>query len=234
MFTSLFQFSLRRLTVQILLIPIMIIMLAFGSVSYVYASSTSNFTQTVNAGTLAVDIVDASYVTVGSPSVTMDAVTFSFGCQTATGSFGSASQVIYVSNPDAADNGWTVSLAASATTAVWDSAGTDYDFNDPTTSGCTDSGDADSVGGELTVNPNAGTLAAGQCASCVTTNVSKGSSNSFEEGVTDSITILTGAAGSNDIGDWKLTGVSLSQTVPAEQPAASDYDISMVLSILAS
>ena len=234
MFTSLLQFSLRRLTVQILLVPIMIIMLAFGSISYVYASSTSNFTQVVNSGTLAVDIVDSSYVTVGSPSVTMGAVTFSFTCQTATGTFGSASQVIYVSNPDAADNGWTVSLAGSSTTAVWDSAGTDFDFNDAGGSGCTDGADADAFGGQMTVNPNAGTLAVGQCATCATTSVTKGSSTAFVEGTTNSITVLTGAAGSNDIGDWKLTAVAISQAVPAEQPAASDYDVNMVLSILAS
>ena len=86
----------------------------------------------------------------------------------------------------------------------------------------------------MTVDPSVGTLAVGQCASCATTSVTKGSSSAFVQGTTDSITILTGAAGSNDIGDWKLTGVSISQKVPAEQPAASDYDVNMVLSIVAS
>lgn len=56
-----------------------------------------------------------------------------------------------------------MSLAGSATTAVWDSAGTDIDFNDAGTSGCTDGGDADSLAGQLTVDPSGGTLAAGQC-----------------------------------------------------------------------
>jgi len=208
--------------------------LTFFSVTYVLASATSNFTQTINAGTLSVDIVDASYVTVGSPSVAMSAVTFSFACQAATGTFGTASQVIYVKNPDAADNGWTVALAASDPTDVWDSAGTDFDFNDSTGSGCTDGADADSLGGQMTVDPSVGTLAVGQCASCVTTNVTKGSSAPFVQATTDSITILTGAAGSNDIGDWKLTGVSISQTIPAEQAVASDYDINLTLSVTAS
>ena len=206
-----------------------------GGATYVLASSTSNFTQTINAGTLAVDIVDGSYVTVGSPTMAMSAATFRVSCQTKTGSFGTASEVIYVSNPDAADNGWTVSLAAQATTDIWDSAGTDFDFNDPTGSGCTDGADAgDTVGGQMTVDASVATLAVGQCASCVTTNVTKGSSAAFNEGTTDTITILTGAAASNDIGDWKLTGVSISQKIPAEQPAASDYDINTVLSIAAS
>lgn len=205
-----------------------------GSASVVLASSTSNFTQTINPGTLSVDIVDASYVTVGSPSVTMGATSFSFSCQTATGTFGTSTQQIYVNNPDAADNGWSVSIAASAATAVWDSAGTDFDFNDATGSGCTDGGDTDTVGGQLTVNPATGTIATGACSSCTTTGVSLGSSSAFVEGTTNTITIMTGASGSDDIGDWTLQGVSLSQKVPAEQPAASDYDINMVVSVVAS
>lgn len=201
---------------------------------YVWAASTSNFTQTINAGTLSTDIVDASYASVSSPSVAMNAVTFSFACQTATGTFGTATQNIYVSNPDAADGGWTLTLAASATTDVWDSAGTDFDFNDANGSGCTDGADTDSVGGQMTVDPSGATLATGQCASCVATNITKGSSTAYVEGTTDSVTLLTAAAASSDIGDWKLTGASISQKVPAEQPAASDYDINMTLTVTAS
>lgn len=206
----------------------------FGFPIYVLANSTSNFQQTINAGTLTVDIVDGSYVTVGSPSVALSTETFSFACQNSTGTFGTASEQIYVANPDAADNGWTVSLAAALPTNVWDSAGTDFDFNDPGGSGCTDGGDADALAGQMTVDPSVGTLDTGQCATCATTNVSKGSSNAFNQGTLDSITILTGAAGSDDIGDWTLQGVSISQTIPAEQPAAADYDINLILSILAS
>jgi hypothetical protein len=206
----------------------------FGFPLFVLASSTSNFQQTINSGTLTVDIVDASYVTVGSPSVALSAETFSFACQNSTGTFGTATEQIYIANPDAADNGWTVSLAAALATNIWDSAGTDFDFNDPGGSGCTDGGDADSLAGQMTVDPSVGTLAVGQCATCVTTNVTKGSSNAFNQGTVNSITVLTGAAGSDDIGDWTLQGVSISQTIPAEQPAASDYDINLILSILAS
>ena len=230
--TSLSSFLLRK--VNIATATVLLTSLALTSVVWVYAASTSNFTLTVNAGTLSVDIVDAGYVSVGSPSVALGAVTAGFWCQSASGTLGTASQVIYVKNPDAADNGWTVSLAGSATTAVWDSAGTDIDFNDAGGSGCTDGGDADSVGGQMTVDPSGGTLATGQCSGCATTNITKGTSASFIEGSTNSITVLTGASGSNDFGDWKLTGVAISQTVPAEQWAATDYDIDMTLSILAS
>jgi len=219
---------------NIFLVLVLSVLMAVGSVGLVYAASTSTFTQTINAGTLAVDIVDGSYASVSSPSMAMNAVTFSFSCQTATGSFGTASQQIYVSNPDAADNGWTVSLAGSATTAYWNSSGTDFDFNDPSGSGCTDGSDADSLGGQMTVDPSSATLATGSCASCTTTSINLGSSSAFNEGTTDSITILSGAAGSDDIGDWTLQGVGISQTIPAEQPAASDYSIDMTLSIVAN
>jgi hypothetical protein len=199
----------------------------------VFASNTSNFTQTINAGTLTIDIVDGSYVTVASPSVTFAAQTFSFACQTSTGTLGTPTQQIYVRNPDAADGGWTASIAGSASTTIWDSAGTDYDFNDATGSGCTDGVDADSVGGQMTVNANAGTLAIGACSGCATTNITKGSSTAFVETTTNSVTLLSAAAGSSDIGDWTLQGVGLSQTIPGEQPAASDYDINMVVSVVA-
>jgi hypothetical protein len=165
----------------------------------VFASATSNFAQTINAGTLTIDIVDGSYVTVGSPAVTFTAAPFSFTCQTATGAFGTTTQRIYIKNPDAADNGWVASLAASAPTAFWDGALSDYDFNDSTTAGCTDGADADALGGQMTVDPSVGTLATGVCLSCVTTNITKGSSNAFVQSSVDSITLLTAAAGSSDV-----------------------------------
>jgi hypothetical protein len=198
------------------------------------ASPISSFNQTITAGTLTVDIVNGSYGSVTAPAVNLGTTSFSFACHNTTGALGTASEQIYVQNPDSADNGWTVSLAGSATTAVYTSAGTPFDFNDPTGSGCTDGGDADAVGGQMTVDPSGATLAKGACATCTTGNISRGSVNSFSQSSVDSITILTGAAGSDDIGDWTLRGVSISQTIPGEQPAAADYTINMTLSIVAS
>src|SRR3989344_1050705 len=153
---------LGKLNITIALTLAVLMAGGLGGATYTLASSTSNFTQTINAGTLAVDIVDASYVTVGSPTMAMSAATFSFSCQTKTGSFGTASEQIYVSNPDASDTGWTVSLAAQAAANVWDSAVTDFDFNDSSGAGCTDGADAgDTVGGQMTVDASVATLAAG-------------------------------------------------------------------------
>lgn len=222
----------RRL--DVFFVVSMVLVFALSSTRLiVFASSTSTFTQTINAGTLSTDIVDAGYSTVGSPTMAMSNATFSFSCQTITGSFGTSSEQIYVSNPDAADDGWTLSVAASGTTDVWDSAGTDFDFNDSGTSGCADSGvDVDSLGGQMTVDPSGATLAQGSSGNG-TSGVSVGSSSAFVEGSVDSITLMT-SDGTTDIGDWTLQGVSISQKIPAEQPAASDYSIDMVLSIVAS
>jgi len=229
--------AVRKLNIALALVLTVVMTAGLGGATYVFASATSNFTQTINPGTLAVDIVDGSYATVASPTMAMNAATFSFACQTNTGSFGSATQQIFISNPNAANNGWVVSLAASATTDVWNSAGTNFDFNDPGTSGCTDDGattDADTLGGQMTVDPSGATLAVGQCLNCSSTNVTLGSSASFVEGITNTITIVSGSALSDDIGDWTVQGVGISQKIPAEQPAATDYNMNTVLSIVAN
>ena len=228
---------MRKLNHESLLAGLMAFALIFGGASAALASNISNFRQVINAGTLAIDIVDGSFVTVASPVVDFTPVNVSFACQTSTGTFGTGTEQIYISNPDAADNGWTASIAAtSGTTAVWDSAGTDFDFNDPSgaPAGCADGGgDADSLAGQLTVNASGATLANGQCTSCTTANVTLGSSSAFSEGVTDSITLASAAAASDDVADYTIQTISLSQTIPPGQPAATDYDIDMTLSIVA-
>ncbi|MBI4414807.1 MAG: hypothetical protein HY566_01035, partial [Candidatus Kerfeldbacteria bacterium] len=181
-------------------------------------------------GSLSVDIVDSGGSSVTSPSVTMNAVSVSFTVQTAAGTFGTSSQRIRVTNTTATAT-WTLSVAASAPTVVWDSAGTDYDFNDPTAN-ADDGGDADTVGGQLALNPSAGTIA--PQTGCSTTGLTLGSSAAFNEGVTNSITLISAGASAGTNCYWELTGISVSQTVPEEQPAASDYDINLVVSVVAT
>lgn len=201
----------------------------------VRASDTAQLSQTINGGTLAADTKDASRATVASPSFTMGATNLSFDCQTTSGTIGSNSQRIYVNNPDVADAGWTLTVAAtSGATALWQNGGStqNYDFNDTSGSGCTDGGDVDSRGGRMTIDASAGTLTA-DCSACNTTNITKGSSAEFDQGVTDSITILNAAAGSDDVGRWYLTGVTVDQTVPAEQGADS-YTVQLTATVTAS
>jgi hypothetical protein len=207
----------------------------------VYAANTPNLNQTINAGTLVTDIRDASRVTVATPAVAMSATTFSFDCKSGgsrpTGTFGTNSERIYVDNPGAAVNGWTLTLAATGgATDSWDNAGVteQYDFNDAGGApvGCGDSvGDADSLVGQLSVDPSVGTLTA-DCTTCTTSNITLGSASAFDQGTTDSVTLINAAAGSDDTGRWYLTDVSLAQTIPAEQPNDS-YSINMTLTVTA-
>jgi hypothetical protein len=205
------------------------------------AANTPTLNQTINAGTLTTDILDGSRVPVASPAVAFSAKTFSFDCQfggsASTGLLGTASQRVYTINPDAADNGWTLTIAAtSGATTLWQNGGStqNYDFNDPTggNPGCTDGGDTDSRPGQLTIDPSVSTINL-DCATCVATNVTKGSSTAFNQGTTDSVTLLNAAAASDDIWRGYLTGVGLSQTIPAEQPADS-YSVNMTVTVTAN
>ena len=214
-------------------------MFAFASSigASVLAAPNSTFNQTINPGTLETDILNASSVPVASPSVAFPAKSFSFTCYSggtaSIATLGTTAERIYVINGDAADAGWTLALAAtSGATTTWTGGGNSYDFNDAGGSGCTDNGDTDSKGGQLTVNPAAGTLTA-DCTSCVVTNITKGTSTAFVEGTTNSVTLLTAAGTSDDIWRGYLTGVGLSQTIPAETPAAS-YTINMTLTATAT
>jgi hypothetical protein len=225
---------LRKSFLEISSISMGLITFVASATGIAHAANISNFQQVINPGTLAIDIVDAGYVTVATPAVVFTPVNVSFSCQTSTGTLGTASQQVYISNPDAADNGWTASIAATAgATALWDSTGVDFDFNDPTGAGCTDGGDADFFAGQLSIDPSGATLANGQCVGCTTTAVTLGSSSAFNQGVTDSITLASAAAGADDVADYTIQGIDASQTIPSAQPAASDYDIDMTLSIVA-
>lgn len=207
------------------------------SVTTVLASGTSEFSQTITAGSLATDIVDASFVTVASPAVSLDNTAFSFSCQisTTTDALGTATEQLYVSNPDASDTGWKLNIAATDPTDVWASAGTDFDFNEAGTKGCVDDGattDAgDALAGQLRLDPTGGVIGTGNCSGCTVTGVSVGGYDAFVEGSNNSIDLMEGASGSDDIGDWTLEQIDVGVKIPGEQPAASDYTISLTLTI---
>ncbi len=228
---------------NVLLVIFVAIAFTSGSslVAWAALTDTSSFTQVISAGSLSTSIVDATYVDVGAPSVVMSSKVFSWTClsgaSASTGTFGTNTQRLYVSNPSAANAGWTLSVAGSATTALWTGTGPNYfDFNDSTgaTPGCTDGADVDVKAGQMTIDASVGTITKGQCAVCTTANITKGASTGLSEGVTNSVTIMNAAALSDDIGDWYLTGATVSQTIPAEQPTVADYALTMVITVAAS
>lgn len=224
---------------KVLFIFVLFMMVATGITLPVYAAPNSNFTQVINPGTLTTDILDSSRSTVASPTVAMSAKSFSFNCQTAaaasTGALGSDSQRIYVSNPDGADNGWTLTIAATAgASAVWAGAGSNkFDFNDPAgiTAGCADGADSDTQVGQLGINPAAANLIT-DCTSCALTGISLGAQSAFAQGTTDSITLLNAGASSNDVWRGYVTNIVATQTIPAETPSDT-YSLGLTLTATA-
>lgn len=185
------------------------------------------------SGSLNVDIVDASGTSVGSPSLAMSNVASSSSCQDSTGIFGVSAQRIRLTNTTAT-SAWSLSMAATGgVTGNWSSGTATYDFNDSSGSpaGCSDGADADSLSGQLSVDPSVGTMT--PQAGCSNTGVSLGSSSAFAQGTTDSIT-LASASGSAQVNCyWELTNVALSQKIPSFQPAGS-YSIQMTLTAVAN
>jgi hypothetical protein len=178
--------------------------------------------------TVTTDFVDGSGTSVSSPAASLSNTAVGFTCQTSTGSLGTATQKVRVtSSLDKAT--WNLTMAAtSGPTATWYAppvgpiASHTYKFNDPAGSGCTN--------GQLTVNASAGTLTAQT--NCSTTGITKGSGAAFIGGTTDSVTILSSASPSDVDCYWELTGIGLSQKVPASQPGGN-YTINMTMTATA-
>jgi len=213
-----------KLTKRLLIITVGFI---FSVGAQVWAADNSQLNQVISAGTSSVDIVDAAGTTVGSPAVTFGALTFDFDTQDSTGTLGTSSERIRASNPTSTAV-WTANLAGSATTAVWtDGASNTYDFND--VNGYTDGADDDTVGGQMTVDPSGGAIAG--VSGCSTDNITVGASDSYNEETVDDIDLMSAASGAATFCRWDLTGVGLSQGIPAGQDAAS-YSITMNLTIL--
>ena len=185
------------------------------------------------AGALSVDVVDASGVTVASPSLSMSATAASGLCQTTTGTLGVTAQKIRVNNTTLTP-GWSLSIAATAGAAgSWSSGGATYDFNDPSggTAGCADGADADTLPGQLSVDPSASTIT--PQSGCATTGLTKGTASAFSQAVADSITLANASVSAATNCFWDIASISLSQKVPELQPSGS-YNLLMTVTIVAN
>lgn len=186
-----------------------------------YAAATPTLNQTVNAGTLTFDIFQSDGVTpVAAPTVAFPALNRSFTCQTNTATLGDSNNKLYVTN-FATNSTWNIAIAATTgPTATWTSGGNTYKFNDATGSGCTN--------GQLTADPSVGTVTLDCNTVCTSAAITKGSSTAFVSGTANSVTLMSSSNGTA----WKgyLTGVGLSQKIPASQPAGS-YALPMTITL---
>lgn len=179
-----------------------ILILIFGFVSHPYVMAVNVY------------IVDDLEEVILSPLVTMNSATFSFVPQDINGTFGSATQKIMISN-QTSNQAWSVTIAASSPTDLWSDGGSNtIDFND-------------SSGEQLTIDPSGATVVRDDQGSI--SGISMGSSVSFEQGVTDSITLFTSSS-AEAFHDYEFTGVSLSQWVPAMKPVET-YELNLVLTV---
>lgn len=191
------------------------------------------YPEVVITGDYGVGIVDAGGVEVISPLVTFAAGTVTTSqCSLQAATLGTSSQKIRINN-DLVTNGWNVSMAATGgPTALWTSGSNTYDFNDPSGSpgGCGDGGDADSVAGQLRVNPTTQTVT--PKAGCTTTGLSTGADAKFSQGVTDSITLSAATGSSGRFCYWDITNIPLEQRIPPATSAGS-YTIDMTVTMTA-
>jgi len=192
--------------------------------AFASASLTPNFTQTINAGSLSADIYQSDDSTpVASPAVAFAAQNYSFQCKTSTATLGDANNKLNVTNLASGINTWNIAIAATGgQTSTWTAGSNHYKFNDATGSGCTN--------GQMTVDPSVATLTDDCNSACAANDatVSKGSSSAFVSGTTNSITLMSDSAGTA----WEgyLTGISLSQKIPALTPSGS-YSLGMTITL---
>ena len=194
-------------------------MLALAGTSVAYAASTYNsqVTQAITAGVLSTDVRDASNVVVASPSFAMTSVAASTSIQTATGTLGTNAMRLSVDNPNGGGaTGWTLTLNATTPgTGTWTSGGNSYPYNGTSTTG------------QLTVNPSVGTIAANTGG---TTGVTAGSSAAFTS--TTPITLMSAGSTAAKIWNGYITGIGLSQVVPAGQ-AVGTYTLNLTQTVAA-
>lgn len=189
----------------------------------------------VELGTLNVDIVDSGGSSVTSPSMDFSAIDTTFSCQTTTATFGVANEKIRISN-QTGTAAWSLSISAnSGITSKWDAGGGDeYDYNDNggSPNGCSDSGvDADLLAGRMSFDFSGATIT--PQAGCTNTGVTLGSNSSFLQGSTDSIVIAQASGSAQTNCYWDITGISVTQQIPAEQ-GFGNYSIDMSLSVIAN
>jgi hypothetical protein len=219
------DFLLQAVSVIVIMTLILFGSFYFVQIKALFAADTTELSQRITDGSLDVAVVDASGDIVTSPVVNFSTLSFTFSPATTTATLGTVAEKMRVSNPTGTA-AWSLTLAAtSGATATWSDGGTNnFDYNDANFS--EDGADTDSVGGRLAVDPAAGSITGVN--GCATTNVSLGSASAFNEGVTNSITLITANATASKYCRWDLTGVAHSQSIPAAQAGAT-YTLDMTL-----
>lgn len=173
--------------------------------------------------TLTASFVDTGGGPVGNPAISFSARPTTFSCQTSTATLGLSAQKIRVLNRTANGN-WSLSLAATGgNAATWTNGSNTYTYNNPADSGC--------ASGMLSVNPSTSTLSP-IYTDCTNTGLTRGTAGTYNNPSVSSITILSAASTKPNCG-WDITGIGLTQTIPAETKAGT-YSLNMTLTAVSS
>jgi hypothetical protein len=206
----------------------------FSVVTQTQAQPVVTFTATINPGTLLTDVRNALGEQIPNPRVPLGKVVNAIDCRSSglTGTLGNDSQRLYVYNPKAAFDGWTLTIApAAGPDAQWEGEESAFDFNDPGLDGCIDT-DNDGVAGLLSIDPSTTTIAA-DCLACTTENLSLGHTQALSFAERDSITLLKANSLADELGRWYITGIDVTQSIPPAQDGDT-YEIDMVLTATAT
>ncbi|PID31173.1 hypothetical protein CSA80_04005 [Candidatus Saccharibacteria bacterium] len=205
----------------------------------VYADGTplntySHYPQiTTSDGVFNVEIVDDVGQAVSDPDVALGTGVMKFACDQTSGTLGTPTQSMRVTNRSAGVL-WTLSMAAtSGSTGSWTDGTHSFDFNDPGDAqpGCSDGTDSDTYSGMLSVGFATATISAG--AGCTTDGVSLGTSAAFHQDIADDITLARAGGSAANGCYWDIEGIDLSQTIPAEQPPGT-YGLDMTITLTSS
>lgn len=204
---------------------------------YAQAQKTVTFTTTINPGVLLADIRNPFGQSINNPTLDFGKIINSYDCRTnntaLSAVLGTDEQRIYVDNPKAAFDGWTLTIAAAnGASSKWlGVTGAQFDYNDSSGEGCFD-GDGDGNGGLMSINSEHAYFNS-DCKYCDTKNVFLGSTGTENFSESEQITILRANDQSDIQGSWYITDLEILQTVPAEQDGDT-YSIEMVLTATAS
>ena len=190
----------------------------FGtSAAYAALSANSQLSQQITAGTLSTDVRNASNVVVSSPSFAMSSAVASTSVQTSTGTLGVAAQRLSVDNPGGANNGWTLALNATVPgTGTWTNGSNTYPYN------------GNSTTGQLSLNL---TSAAFTAVTGGTTGITKGTNAAFTGST--AITLMTAGSTANQVWNGYITGIGLSQVIPAGA-AVGSYSLNLTQTVTAA
>ncbi len=189
-----------------------------------YAANTVEFSFTISPGQLTADIrTITTQNSVAAPEVAFGSTAFKRADNAVSATLPASGQELFIDNQDAADSGWTLTIApegGGGGTSTWVGADHTLTINSAT-------------GGRLTINPGDGTLTSYSPTNvtCSTSGVSLGGETSFVSN--NSVTLLTAAGGAADICQYGMTGISMVQRVPVNQPA-DNYSITMSLTVAAT